>query len=58
MDAVTFTTTTGDARNGRYSTLFVATYTAKSGRKISAQGWTQATALRNLSRKVGAKVLA
>lgn len=52
MDTVTFTTTTGDARNGRYSTLFVATYIAKSGRKISAQGWTQATALRNLSRKV------
>lgn len=57
MDAVTFTTTTGDARNGRNSTLIVATFTAKSGRKISAQGWTQATALRNLSRKVGAGVL-
>lgn len=54
---ITFTTTTGDARNGRYSTVFVATYTAKSGRKISAQGWTQATAMRNLSRKVGAKVI-
>ena len=31
--------------------MVVATYTTRSGRKISAIGWTQQTALRNLARK-------
>jgi len=53
LENVTFTTTHGDARNGRYSILIVATYTARSGRKISAQGWTYETAVRNLTRKLG-----
>lgn len=56
LENVTFATTNGDARNGRYSTLIVATYTARSGRKISAIGWTQETALRNLARKCGGAI--
>lgn len=54
---VTFETTSvheyADGRNTRgvMTALVVATYTARSGRKISATGWTQETALRNLARK-------
>ena len=54
---VTFeTTTVNEYANGRntrgiMTILVVATYTARSGRKIRAIGWTQETALRNLARK-------
>ena len=54
---VTFTTTSvQDSANGRnvngvYTALVVATFTARNGRKISAIGWTQETAIRNLARK-------
>lgn len=59
---VTFTTTTvHECANGRntsgvYTALVVATYTARSGRKISAIGWTQETALRNLASKCGGTI--
>lgn len=43
----------GTARNGFNQVSFKASYTAASGRVISAIGWTVDTALRNLSRKTG-----
>jgi ribosomal protein S16 len=43
----------GTAREGFYQASVKASYTAASGRVISAIGWTVDTALRNLSRKTG-----
>lgn len=43
----------GTARGGFHQISFKASYTAASGRVISAIGWTVDTALRNLSRKTG-----
>jgi hypothetical protein len=54
---VTFATTSvyefanGRNSNGVYTALVVATFTTRNGRKISATGWTQETAIRNLARK-------
>jgi ribosomal protein S16 len=43
----------GTARKVFYQASVKASYTAESGRVISAIGWTVDTALRNLSRKTG-----
>lgn len=43
----------GGSRNGIIQVSIKASYTAASGRVISAIGWTVDTALRNLSRKTG-----
>ena len=40
-------------RNGYHQVDVKASYTAASGRVISAMGWTTESALRNLSRKTG-----
>lgn len=64
MSTVTYTTISvyeyanGRNANGFSTAYVVAQYTAKSGRMITALGWTQETALRNLKRKVGAKAVA
>lgn len=53
MKATVTTIEFGIARNGFNQVSFKASYTAASGRVISAIGWTVETALRNLSRKTG-----
>jgi hypothetical protein len=43
----------GTARKGFHQASIKASYTAASGRVISAIGWTVDSALRNLARKTG-----
>lgn len=64
MNNVTFSTVNvyeyhnGRNVHGLFTAYVVANYHAKNGRMITALGWTQETALRNLRRKCGPKVTA